>query len=70
MRPLPLRALGVTVLAEIPFIWSDAETKLMQKKDKAALAFATVCAIMIGVMLLHDLLGMSFIDRILTNLGT
>jgi len=68
--PLPLRALGVTVLAEIPFIWSDAETKLMQKKDKAALAFATVCAIMIGVMLLHDLLGMSFIDRILTNLGT
>ncbi|MCF6238790.1 MAG: hypothetical protein L3J79_08280, partial [Candidatus Marinimicrobia bacterium] len=66
--PQPLRDLGVTVLAEIPFIWSDAESKLMQKKDRATLAFAAVCVILIGIMMLHDLLGMSFIDRIVSNL--
>ena len=63
-----LQNLGVTVLAEIPFIWSDVETRLIKKKDMAALAFATVCGLMIGVMLLHDLLGMSFIDRVIANL--
>lgn len=66
--PQELRALGVTVLAEIPFIWCDAETKLIRNKDKAALAFAGVCVLMIGILLLHDLLGMSFIDHILANL--
>jgi polysaccharide chain length determinant protein (PEP-CTERM system associated) len=63
-----LRDLGVTVLAEIPFIWSDRDNQLMRRKDMAALAFAGVCALMIGVMMLHDLLGMTFIDHILANL--
>jgi polysaccharide chain length determinant protein (PEP-CTERM system associated) len=63
-----LRELGVTVLAEIPYIWSDRDTKLMHRKDKAALAFASVCALIIGVMLLHDLLGLSLIDQVLANL--
>ena len=63
-----LREFGVTVLAEIPFIWSDRDTQLMRRKDKAALAFASVCALIIGAMLLHDLLGMSLIDQVLANL--
>jgi polysaccharide chain length determinant protein (PEP-CTERM system associated) len=63
-----LQSLGATVLAEIPFIWSDVEIRLIKKKDRAALAFATVCGLMIGVMLMHDLLGMSFIDRVIADL--
>jgi polysaccharide chain length determinant protein (PEP-CTERM system associated) len=66
--PQLLRELGVTVLAEIPFIWSDAETRVTRRKDKAALAFASICAVMIGVMLLHDLLGLSLIDQAIENL--
>lgn len=66
--PQLLRDLGVTVLAEIPFIWSAAEIQVVRRKDQAALAFAGVCAVMIGVMLIHDLLGMSLIDRALVNL--
>ena len=60
--------LGVSVLAEIPFIWSELESQLMRKKDVAAVVFASVCTILVGCMLMHDLLGFSFIDRILTNL--
>ena len=67
--PQSLRDLGVTVLAEIPFIWSDVDNQLMRRKDKAALTFAGVCALMIGVMMLHDLLGMSIIDHLLENLS-
>lgn len=63
-----LRELGVTVLAEIPFIWSDIEAQLMNRKDKAALAFAGGCAIMIGLLMLHDLLGLSLIDSALASL--
>ncbi len=63
-----LRELGVTVLAEIPFIWSDRDTQLTHRKDKAALAFASVCALIIGAMLLHDLLGLSLIDQVVANL--
>ena len=63
-----LRELGVTVLAEIPYIWSDIEEQLMNRKDKAALAFAGGCAIMIGLLMLHDLLGLSLIDSALASL--
>ena len=63
-----LRELGVTVLAEIPFIWSAAEVRTTRRKDKATLAFAGVCGVMIGVMMIHDILGMSFIDRMLHDL--
>ncbi len=64
----PLRDLGVTVLAEIPFIWSVRDHQLIRKKDKAALAFAGICALMIGAMLLHDLLGLTLIDHAIENL--
>jgi hypothetical protein len=63
------RELGVTVLGEIPFIWSEVENQLLRKKDVAAVVFASLCAVMVGFMFMHDLLGFSFIDRILSNLG-
>jgi hypothetical protein len=63
-----LRKMGVTVLAEIPFIWSEKDIQSMRKKDKVAFAFAGVCALMIGGMLVHDLLGLSLIDHAITNL--
>ena len=67
--PQSFRELGVTVLAEIPFIWSEVENQLVRKKDVAAVVFASLCAVMVGFMFMHDLLGFSFIDRILSNLG-
>jgi hypothetical protein len=60
--------MGVTVLAEIPFIWSEKDIQSMRKKDLLAFAFACVCALMIGGMLVHDLLGLSLIDHAITNL--
>ncbi len=64
----PLRELGVTVLAEIPFIWIETDLRLMRKKDNLAFAFAGVCSLLIGAMLLHDFLGLSLIDHALANL--
>ncbi|MGK2907450.1 MAG: XrtA system polysaccharide chain length determinant [Desulfuromonadales bacterium] len=64
----PLRDLGVTVLAEIPFIWSEGDNQLMRRKDRAALTFAMICTLAIVIMILHDLLGMSVIDHALENL--
>ena len=63
------RELGVTVLAEIPFIWSEVESQLVRKKDVAAVVFAAACTVIVGFMFMHDLLGFSFIDRILSHLG-
>ena len=63
-----LKAMGVTVLAEIPFIWSEQDVQRMKKKDTLAFAFAGICALMIGAMLMHDVLGLSFIDHAITSL--
>jgi len=64
---LSLKELGVAILAEIPLIISEAETILNRKRDKAAFTVAGVCALAVGVLLLHDLLGFSLIDGILAN---
>ena len=61
-----LKELGLDVLAEIPYIQTAAETILNRKKDKATFAFAAACLLLIGMMMIHDLLGMSFIDRMLS----
>lgn len=66
--PEDIRTMGVTILAEIPFIWSDNDIKRIRKKDTVAFAFAGVCALMICVMLLHDLLGLSLIDHAIIRL--
>jgi len=61
-----LQALEVTVLAEIPFIWSEADTRQVRRKDWTAFAFGTVCFALVGVMLMHDLLRWTFIDRLIS----
>jgi hypothetical protein len=60
-----LKELGLTVLAEIPFILTDADNLLNRRRDKAAFTFASVCTVLVGVLMLHDLFGFSFIDGIL-----
>jgi len=60
-----LKELGLTVLAEIPFILTEADNLLNRRRDKAAFTFASACTVLVGVLLLHDLLGFSFIDGIL-----
>jgi len=60
-----LKELGLTVLAEIPFILTDAENLLNRRRDRAAFTFASACTLLVGVLLLHDLLGFSFVDGIL-----
>lgn len=63
-----LRDLGLNVLIEIPWIRSAGEIRKVRRKDRAAWAFAGVCTVLIGVMFLHDILGMSFIDQIVGDL--
>lgn len=63
-----LKELGVTLLAEIPLIFSEADYLLNQKRDKAAYTYASVCTVLVSVLLLYGLLGFSFIDDLLVNL--
>lgn len=64
------RELGVTVLSEIPFIWSEAESRMTRKKDVAAFTFGAVCAVLVGIMLLHDVLGLSVIDQLINRFSS
>jgi polysaccharide chain length determinant protein (PEP-CTERM system associated) len=67
-----LKELGLTVLAEIPLILTEADNLLNRRRDKAAFTFASVCTVLVGFLFLHDLFGFSFIDGILghfTNSG-
>jgi polysaccharide chain length determinant protein (PEP-CTERM system associated) len=60
-----IKDLGIAVLAEIPLIISDAESLLNRKRDKAAYTFASVCTFFVGILILYDLLGFTFIDSLL-----
>jgi hypothetical protein len=60
-----LKELGLTVLAEIPYILTEADNLLNRRRDKAAFTFASACTVLVGVLMLHDLLGFSFIDGII-----
>jgi polysaccharide chain length determinant protein (PEP-CTERM system associated) len=62
-----LKELGVAILAEIPLIITEAEILLNRRRDRAAFTFASACTLLVGVFLLHDLLGLSFIDSILSH---
>jgi hypothetical protein len=62
-----LKELGVAILAEIPLIITEAEILLNRRRDRAAFTFASACTLLVGVFLLHDLLGFSFIDSILSH---
>jgi len=63
-----LKELGLTVLAEIPLILTEADNLLNRRRDRAAFTFASACTVLVGIFMLHDLLGMSFIDSILGHL--
>jgi polysaccharide chain length determinant protein (PEP-CTERM system associated) len=60
-----IKELGIAVLAEIPLIIGDTENLLNQKKDKAVYTFASVCTVFVGILILYDLLGFTFIDSLL-----
>ncbi len=62
-----LRSLGLTVLAEIPHIWSEIEEKLIKRKDRLTYGFGMICLCMIGTLVLHDLLGLTLIDQMISR---
>lgn len=62
-----LRDMGVTLLAEIPLVISEAERLLNLRRDKVAYAYASVCTVLVGVLLLYVLLGFSFIDNLVAD---
>ena len=62
-----IRALGGTVLAEIPFIYTEEENKLVRKRDRLVYLYASMCLICICALLVHDLLGMTVFDRMLAS---
>ncbi|WP_321532670.1 XrtA system polysaccharide chain length determinant [uncultured Desulfuromonas sp.] len=60
-----LRSKGVTVLAEIPLMLSDNDHASQKKKDKLVYSYCALCLSLIGLLMLHDLLGLSIIDQLL-----
>lgn len=63
-----LRAKGITVLAEIPHMYSAAEIVKHKKWDKIVYSYVTVCLILIVALMLHDVFGLSVLDNFLENL--
>jgi polysaccharide chain length determinant protein (PEP-CTERM system associated) len=63
-----IKELGVTLLAEIPLITTETESLLNLKRDKAVYSYASVCTLMVAFLLLHGLMGFSFIDNLLSQL--
>ncbi|OEU74692.1 MAG: hypothetical protein BA874_08820 [Desulfuromonadales bacterium C00003068] len=62
-----IRALGITVLAEIPLMYNDEESKREKKKDRLVYSYAGICLAFIVVMIGHDLLGMTVLDSLIAN---
>jgi len=60
-----LRGKGITVLAEIPLMYSDEDNQKLRKKDKLVYAYCLLCLSLIGLLMLHDVLGLSVLDRLL-----
>jgi polysaccharide chain length determinant protein (PEP-CTERM system associated) len=58
-----LRAMGMTVLAEIPLMYSEADAKSTRRKDLAVYAYGGFCLMFVGAMMGHDLLGLTLVDR-------
>jgi polysaccharide chain length determinant protein (PEP-CTERM system associated) len=62
-----VRALGVTVLAEIPFMFNDVDSKMVRKRDRWVYSYAAVCLLGVGALFAHDMLGMTVIDRLVAS---
>lgn len=58
-----LRALGMSVLAEIPLMFDEQQAKLVRKRDKLVYSYAGFCLSLIAVMIGHDLLGLTVLDQ-------
>ncbi len=58
-----LRTLGLTVLAEIPLMFDEQQAKTVRRKDRWVYSYSGVCLVLIGVMIGHDLLGLTLLDQ-------
>lgn len=66
--PDVIRALGVTVLAEIPHMPNEEENVLVRKRDRLIYSYAISCLLCISIMMGHDLLGLGLIDQLIAKL--
>jgi len=62
-----IRALGITVLAEIPLMYNEEESKRDKKRDRLVYSYAGICLVFIVIMIGHDLLGMTVLDSLIAN---
>lgn len=63
-----LRAQGLTVLAEIPQMYSEQDQLRQHRRDRWLYGYAAVCFVGVALMLGHDLLGLSLMDQVIANL--
>ncbi|MDY0212678.1 MAG: GNVR domain-containing protein [Desulfuromonadaceae bacterium] len=59
-----LRSKGITVIAEIPLMFSEEDTLKRKKWDRLVYTYSGICLGLITLLLLHDVLGFSFLDRL------
>jgi polysaccharide chain length determinant protein (PEP-CTERM system associated) len=57
-----LRNLGIEVLAVIPKIFNEEEQQIKAKKDKLVFSIAGSYLCLIGLLLVHELMGLTYID--------
>ena len=57
-----LKRLGVEVLAVIPRIFNEEEQQVKAKKDKLVYSIAGSYLCVIGLLLVHELMGLTYID--------
>ena len=57
-----LRDLGIEVLAVIPKIFNEEEQQIKAKKDKLVFSIAGSYLCLIGLLLVHELMGLTYVD--------
>ena len=57
-----LKRLGVEVLAVIPRIFNEEEQQIKAKKDKLVYSIAGSYLCVIGLLLVHELMGLTYVD--------
>ena len=57
-----LRNLGIEVLAVIPRIFNEEEQQIKAKKDKLVFSIAGSYLCVIGLLLVHELMGLTYVD--------
>ncbi|OHB32284.1 MAG: hypothetical protein A2X84_05880 [Desulfuromonadaceae bacterium GWC2_58_13] len=63
-----LRAMGVAVLAEIPLMFNEVESRAQRRWDKLVYSYAGGCMLFILAMMGHDLLGLKLLDQLILQL--